>query len=66
MAALPGYGIVLQSAALLEEDVAAGRLVPVLAKYLPAPRAMALVYSRDRTPTPKMTTFVQFIVERFG
>ena len=66
MAALRGLGIVLQSEALLEEDVAAGRLVPVLAQYLPAPRAMALVYSRDRTPTPKMTTFVQFIVERFG
>jgi DNA-binding transcriptional LysR family regulator len=27
---------------------------------------MALVYPRDRTPTPKMRTFVQFIVERFG
>lgn len=66
MAALRGYGILLQSAALLEEDVAAGRLVQVLVEYLPAPRAMALVYPRDRTPTPKMTTFVQFIVARFA
>ena len=66
MAALHGHGIVLQSEALLEEDVAAGRLVPVLEAYLPAPRAMALVYARDRTPTPKMTTFVQFVVDRFG
>ena len=66
MAALRGYGILLQSEALLGEDVAAGRLVPVLEEYLPAPRPVSLVYPRDRLATPKMTTFIAFMLERFG
>ena len=51
---------------LLGEDVAAGRLVPVLEEYLPAPRPVSLVYPRDRLATPKMTTFIAFMLERFG
>jgi DNA-binding transcriptional LysR family regulator len=66
MAALRGYGILLQSEALLGEDVASGRLVPVLEDYLPAPRPVSLVYPRDRLATPKMTTFIAFMLERFG
>jgi DNA-binding transcriptional LysR family regulator len=66
MAALRGYGILLQSEALLGEDVASGRLVPVLEEYLPAPRPVSLVYPRDRLATPKMTTFIAFMLERFG
>ena len=66
MAALRGYGILLQSEVLLGEDVAAGRLVPLLEDYLPAPRPVSLVYPRDRLATPKMTTFIAFMLERFG
>lgn len=66
MAALEDFGIVMQAEALLANDVAAGRLVPVLAGYLPPPRAMHLVYPRDRQATPKLTTFVDFVMERFG
>lgn len=66
MAALRGYGIVLQSEVLLGEDVAAGLLVPLLEDFLPAPRPVSLVYPRDRLATPKMTTFIAFMLERFG
>ncbi|GAB3541813.1 LysR family transcriptional regulator [Noviherbaspirillum agri] len=66
MAALRGYGIVMQAELLLAEDVAAGRLVPVLQDYVPQPRPMHLVYPRDRQPTPKLTTFIDFMLERFG
>jgi DNA-binding transcriptional LysR family regulator len=66
MAALRGYGIVMQAEILLGEDVAAGRLVPLLQDYLPSPRPMHLVYPRDRQPTPKLTTFIDFMLERFG
>ncbi len=66
MAALRGFGIVMQSEVLLAEDVEAGRLVPILEDYLPAPRPIHLVYPRDRQATPKLTTFVEFIVGRFG
>jgi DNA-binding transcriptional LysR family regulator len=66
MAALRGHGIVMQTEILLAEDVAAGRLVPLLEDYLPAPRPIHLVYPRDRQATPKLTTFVEFMLERFG
>jgi len=66
MAALRGHGIVMQTEILLADDIAAGRLVPLLEEYLPAPRPMHLVYPRDRLPTPKLTTFIEFMLERFG
>ncbi|MRW83203.1 LysR family transcriptional regulator [Pseudoduganella sp. FT26W] len=66
MAALKDFGIVMQAEVLLAQDIAAGRLVPILTDYLPTPRAMHLVYPRDRRATPKLTTFIDFIVERFG
>jgi DNA-binding transcriptional LysR family regulator len=66
MAALRGYGIVLQPEVLLGEDVAAGRLVSLLEDYLPASRPVSLIYPRDKLATPKMTTFIEFIMERFG
>lgn len=66
MAALRGYGIVMQAELLLAEDVAAGRLVPLLEDYVPRPRPMHLVYPRDRQPTPKLTTFIDFMLERFA
>lgn len=66
MAALQDFGLVMQAEVLLAQDIAAGRLVPVLCDYMPAARPMNLVYPRDRQATPKLTTFVDFIVERFG
>lgn len=66
MAALSGFGIVMQPEILLADDVAAGRLTSLLESYIPAPRPMHLVYPRDRQPTPKMTTFVEFMLARFG
>jgi DNA-binding transcriptional LysR family regulator len=66
MAALQGFGIVMQPEVLIAEDVAAGRLVSLLAEHLPAARAVHLVYARDRLATPKLTTFVEFVLARFG
>jgi DNA-binding transcriptional LysR family regulator len=66
MAALRGHGVVMQTEVLLGEDIATGRLVPLLEDYLPPPRPMHLIYPRDRQPTPKLTTFVTFMLERFG
>lgn len=66
MAALQDFGLVMQAEVLLAQDIAAGRLVPVLCDYMPTPRPMNLVYPRDRQATPKLTTFADFIVERFG
>jgi DNA-binding transcriptional LysR family regulator len=66
MAALKDFGIVMQAEVLLAQDIAAGRLVPILCDHLPPPRPMNLVYPRDRLATPKLTTFIDFMVERFG
>lgn len=66
MAALHGFGIVMQPAVLLADDVAAGRLLPLLTEHLPAPMPMHLVYPRDRVPVPKLSRFIDFMLARFG
>ncbi|PXX37866.1 LysR family transcriptional regulator [Undibacterium pigrum] len=65
-AAVAGFGIVMQSELLLASEVAAGRLVPLMEDYVPAPRPMHLLYPRDRQPTPKLSTFIDFMLGRFG
>ena len=66
VAALHGLGIVLQSAFLLQADVQAGRLVQLLPSYTLPSRPMSLVYLPDRYRSPKLRSFVDFLVERFG
>lgn len=65
-AALAGLGLVMQAEVVLADDIAAGRLVPVLQQYMPQPRPMHLLYPRDRQATPKLSSFVEFVVGRFG
>jgi DNA-binding transcriptional LysR family regulator len=65
-AALQGVGLILQPEAVLADDVADGRLVQVLPRFAPPPRPMSLIYPRDRRPTSKMTTFIDFVLRRFG
>jgi DNA-binding transcriptional LysR family regulator len=65
-AAVQGAGLILQPEVVLADDVAAGRLVQVLPKFAPPPRPMSLIYPRDRRPTAKMTTFIDFVLRRFG
>jgi DNA-binding transcriptional LysR family regulator len=65
-AALQGLGIVLQPTILLEADVRAGRLVQLLPDCeLPA-RPMHVVYLPDRYRSPKLRSFIDFVLERFG
>jgi len=65
-AALAGCGIVFQAEALLAEDLAAGRLVPVLASFMPPPLPMHALYPAGRAPLPKLRAFVDFLVARYG
>ncbi|MDH2051040.1 LysR family transcriptional regulator [Achromobacter marplatensis] len=64
-ASLAGFGVVLQPELLLGDDVRAGRLVPILQPYWPAARPISLLYPKDRQALPKLTTFVDFLVDRF-
>jgi DNA-binding transcriptional LysR family regulator len=66
MAALEGFGIVMQSSVMLGGDVAAGRLVEILHEHLPPPHPMHLVYPKDRQPVPKLSRFVDFMLAQFG
>ncbi|WP_137937704.1 LysR family transcriptional regulator [Chitinivorax sp. B] len=66
VAALQGLGIVLQPALLLEADVRAGRLVQLFpALELPS-RPTHVIYLPDRYRSPKLRSFVDFVVERFS
>jgi len=64
-AALAGFGLLMQAEVVLAQDIAAGRLVRVLDDYLPTPRPMHLLYPRARQPTPKLTSFIDFMLSRF-
>lgn len=66
MAALEGFGIVMQSNVMLGGDVAAGRLVEVLQDHRPPPQSMHLVYPKDRQQVPKLSRFLEFMLEKFG
>jgi DNA-binding transcriptional LysR family regulator len=65
-AAAAGAGIVLQPEDALAEDLAAGRLVPVLPAWSFRPTPVHLVYAPDRRPTAKLRSAIDFLVARFG
>ncbi|MCW7537648.1 LysR family transcriptional regulator [Aquabacterium sp. A7-Y] len=66
IAALGGAGLLMQPEVLLADDIAAGRLVPVLQDFLPPPRAVHLVYLPDHRPLPKLRSFVSHLLKQMG
>jgi DNA-binding transcriptional LysR family regulator len=65
-AALDGLGLVMQPEVLLADDIAAGRLAPVLTDCLPPERPVHLVYTSDRRQLPKLARFVDHVVKAIG
>jgi DNA-binding transcriptional LysR family regulator len=65
-AALAGFGLVLQPHALVEDELKSGALVAVLQAYWPKSSPVHLVYPRDTRATPKLASFVDFIMGRLG
>ena len=66
VAARRGLGIIQQPGVLVDEDIAQGTLVRILADYdLPA-MPIHMVYLPDRRPTPKLRTFIDFVLARLG
>ncbi len=66
LAALDGAGIIRQPDIMLASDLAAGRLVRVLADYAAPSLPLCLLTLPQRRPTPKLRSFVTFITERVG
>lgn len=63
--ALSGTGLIFQPRLLLAEDIAAGRLKPLLADCLPAPRPIHLIWPQDLHFSAKHRSFISWITE-FG
>ncbi|MBD9391575.1 LysR family transcriptional regulator [Acidovorax sp. ACV01] len=66
VAALHGLGIVLQPSFQLAGDVRAGRLVQLFPGYDLPSRPMHVVYPPDRYRSPKLRSFVDFLLEQFS
>jgi DNA-binding transcriptional LysR family regulator len=64
--ALAGLGLLLQPTALVRADIQAGRLVRLLPNYTAPTRPMHILYAPDRRITPKLRSFTDFAVARFG
>ena len=65
-ALLAGMGISMLPGILVDADIKAGRLIEVLPEYAAPMRPINLLYLRDRQMSPKLRSFVEFVVERFG
>nr|WP_321238408.1 LysR substrate-binding domain-containing protein [uncultured Tolumonas sp.] len=65
-AGLCGAGVMLQPAELVTPFLQRGQLVEVLPDYQTPTRPMHLVHALDRRMTPKLRSFVDFIVSEFG
>ena len=64
-AAKEGAGIVRVPSWQAEADLAAGRLVRLLAEYEPAPVPLHLMFQPSRLASPKIRAFVDYLVERW-
>lgn len=63
-AAVKGLGIIMMPKELLRVDIEAGRLVELLQPHVPPPRPIQAVYPKERQLAPKLTSFVNFLVQR--
>ncbi|QXI31286.1 LysR family transcriptional regulator [Pseudomonas vanderleydeniana] len=65
-AALEGLGIVLLPQTLMQEALKDGRLVHVLPDHETLDRPLHLVYLPDKHMTPKLSSFIEFMLGRFA
>ena len=61
-----GVGIVFEPAFVVGPDIRAGRLVPLLQDYEPAPLPIYAVYPTRRHLSAKVRVFVDFLMGRFA
>lgn len=61
-----GVGIGYMPAWLIDDDLAAGRLVQVLPQYHQAPQELYATYTSRKYLTPKVRTFIDFVTEALG
>jgi len=64
--ALEGRGIAYEPDFIVGPEVRAGRLVPILRAFVPAPSPIQLVYPSRRHLSAKVRAFADFLRERFA
>lgn len=65
-AALAGAGLVMLPSFMVGRDLQAGTLVPVLSEFLVQDIAIYAVYPANRHLSPKVRTFVEFLLAHWG
>ncbi|MGY8631062.1 LysR substrate-binding domain-containing protein [Bradyrhizobium sp. 14AA] len=65
-AAVAGMGVLLQPHELVADEIKTGRLVRLLPKYAPPARPLHALYAPDKRMTPKLRSFLDYAVQRFG
>jgi DNA-binding transcriptional LysR family regulator len=65
-AALAGLGVLLQPVELVRQSLLQGDLVPLLPTYPIPSRPLHVLYAPDRRLTPKLRSFLDFAVAKFG
>lgn len=65
-AALAGFGIALVAKELAQHLLSSGRLFHVLQDYEIRPRPIHIIVQPDRRPTPKLTSFLDFVAASIG
>ncbi|OVZ98835.1 hypothetical protein CBW53_02205 [Yersinia frederiksenii] len=65
-AALHNGGIILGAEVVLKNYLNSGQLVQVLADYQAPSRQMHILFAANRRPTPKLRSFIDFVVAEFG
>lgn len=62
---LLGLGLIQVPRYRVEEDLAAGRLIEVLADHPPSPTPVSLLYPRSRQLSPRVRVFIDWVAKRF-
>ena len=65
-AAQAGMGVVMLPDALVAQDLKDGALIALLQDYQLPHRPMSLMYAQDRYRLPKLRSFVDFALEKWG
>jgi DNA-binding transcriptional LysR family regulator len=64
--AIAGFGIILQPIELVADALASGQLIKLLPDYTPPGRPFHLLYPADRRMTPKLRSFIDFVLQEFA
>jgi DNA-binding transcriptional LysR family regulator len=65
-AVLLGLGLMQMPAFHIDDDLAAGRLVRVLADYPVPPVPVSVLYPRNRQPSPRVRVFIDWVARQFA